>query len=212
MKGKKLNILFIILIIIIIIGTTILITLNYVPIKKILTKNIAVIVKVDNNKLWCYFEESGNTKLIKSSDTTKDKYTQGQKIKLYFDNQFGSIRYGAIPKKIKVLKQESNIDIPDDVIRECYNSTEYISVTTEVLEKRGITLTIVDNNDYPYDYEYLEDSNAYIIKEKVDKSYKYIKKENNMVKNTQEISLANDGTVFKTIFDWSQVYGELEKR
>ncbi len=215
MKCKKINILFIILIIIIIL-TTILITLNYDKIKKRLTEEyityIAVIVKVDNNNLLCYIEESDRTISIITSDTTKDKYTQGQEIKIYFDNQLGYITDGDMPQKIKIIKQESNIDIPDDVIRNCYNSFKDVTVTVEPLGKSGITLTIVDNNYYPYDYEYLDNSSIYTIMKKVENSYRYIKKENTIVNNMQEISLVDDGTVFKTIFDWSQIYGELEKR
>lgn len=70
------------------------------------------------------------------------------------------------PGKIEILKEESNIEIPEDNLRYCYSSRKNVDIKIEELNNTGISLVITDKNELQYKY-----SNSYTI-------YKEVKNEN----------------------------------
>lgn len=95
-------------------------------------------------------------------------FKQGQEVLIYFDGmvletypaQLGNVG------KIKIIKEKSDITIPDNVLRFYYSSRDNINVTVSELTNNGISFTITDTNELPYSY-----SNEYVI-------YKKVKNEN----------------------------------
>lgn len=64
--------------------------------------------------------------------------------------------------KIEVIEEQSSKQIPDDIIRFCYNTKDDVNVSVNEFTRSGITLTITDKNELPYKY-----SHSYKINKKV---------------------------------------------
>ena len=65
-------------------------------------------------------------------------------------------------EKIEIVNEESNVVIPDDVLRYCYSSKNNVQVSIEDFTKTGLSITIKDTNEYKYDYS----KNEYKINKK----------------------------------------------
>lgn len=125
----------------------------------------AVVVKANNSHLLVMGTE-GTSDLysIGTKNAENIEFKKGQEILIYFDGmvmdsypaQLGNIG------KIEVIKEKSDIQIPDDIIRYCYNSRDNVNITVSELTNSGITLTIIDKNELPYKY-----SHNYKINKKV---------------------------------------------
>lgn len=122
----------------------------------------AVVVKVNENDLLAMGIEN-ELYSIGLESAKNIKFEKGQEILVYFYDVMETypIRLGNI-RKIEVIKEKSEIQIPDDVIRFCYNSKDKVNVTISELTDTSITLTITDENELPYNY-----SHSYIINKKV---------------------------------------------
>ncbi len=125
----------------------------------------AVIVKVNENNLLAMGIENGSELYSIGLNNIKDiEFKKEQEILIYFDGnvmetypaQLGNIG------KIEIIKEKSDINIPDEILRFCYNSKDKVTVTILELTRNGITLIIKDTNDLPYNY-----SHNYIINKKV---------------------------------------------
>lgn len=125
----------------------------------------AVVVKVNENILLVSDTENMIALYSVGIKNFKDlKFEKGQEILIYhsgailetYPAQFGKIG------KIEIIEKQSNKQIPDDIIRFCYNTKENVNVSVNELTRTGITLTIIDKNDLPYNY-----SHSYIIDKKV---------------------------------------------
>ena len=158
---KKRNILIIVLLIILILWISGMIANNTNSTLK------AVVVKVHNNSLLVMGTENSSS-LYTVGFKGDVSYKQGQEILIYFDGtvmesypaQLGNV------SKIKIIKEKSNTEIPKDVLRYAYSSKEKVAVSVNELTTKGISITITDKNDLPYEY-----TNNYAI-------YKKVKNEN----------------------------------
>ena len=63
--------------------------------------------------------------------------------------------------KIEIIKEKSNIEIPDNILKFCYSSRSKVNINISELTNKGISLTITDTNELPYNY-----SHSYIINKK----------------------------------------------
>ncbi len=115
----------------------------------------AIVVKVNENNLLAMGIENGNELYSVGLKNFKNiEFKKGQKILIYFSGdvmesypaQFSNIG------KIEIIEEKSNIEIPDDILRYCYSSKDNIQVTINELTNSGITLTITDTNELPYQY------------------------------------------------------------
>lgn len=125
----------------------------------------AVVVKIDENHLLAMGIENGNELYSIGLQNVKDiELKKEQEIIVYFNGdvmesypaQLGNIG------KIEIVKNKSDVKIPDNIIRFCYNSKDKVQVTINELTNSGIALTISDTNDLQYNY-----SHNYIINKKV---------------------------------------------
>lgn len=125
----------------------------------------AVVVKVYDNSLVVMRIENTN-ELISVGFTEEGNigFAQGQEILIYFDGmimesypaQLGNVT------KIEIAKEKSDLQIPDNILRYCYSSRDNVNVTVSELTRSGISLTITDTNELPYNY-----SHSYTIYNKV---------------------------------------------
>lgn len=125
----------------------------------------AVVVKVnDNNLLVMGIEKAAELYSVGLRSIENIEFKKGQEVLIYFNGdvmesypaQLGNIG------KIEIIKDESNTQIPDDIIRYCYNSSDNVNITVSELTSSGISLTITDTNKLLYKY-----SHSYKINKKV---------------------------------------------
>ena len=122
----------------------------------------AVVVKVNDNNFLAMGIENGTG--LYSIGLENSKLKKGQEILIYFNGdvmetypaQLGDIG------KIEIVKDKSDVLIPDDILRFCYSSKDNVTITISELSNSGITLNIKDINELPYNY-----SHRYIINKKV---------------------------------------------
>ncbi len=237
MKLKKImnrtsNIVFVIAVIIIVLWSAVLLLRDYDDDVKIglivqllitkIEKDEAVIVKVNDKELICY-----NDGELHKISISNEKFKQGQKILIYTENKRdykfwernrmvvdlwiakGVPHYSGI-KKIKVIEEQSKIEIPDWVLIYCYNSLDKVHFEIEELTPKGMTLTITDNNEIPYNYEKYDEEGSYELSkwQKTIKGISLRKTKN----NENESYITDNGIVFKKKFDWTDKCEELEPR
>lgn len=150
MKNKTKVILVIILLLFI------LIAVIYGIIKNYNTTTIkAVVVKVFENSLGVMGIENENGIIsVGFGDKGNIGFKEGQEVLIYYDGymlesyppQLGKV------EKIKILKEKSNVSIPDDVLRYYYSSYNNVNINISELTNKGLTITITDTNELPYDY------------------------------------------------------------
>lgn len=151
----------------------------------------AVVVKVNENNILAMGIENG-TELysIGIKNIENVEFKKGQEILIYFNGdvmdtypaQLGNIG------KIEILKEQSEIQIPDDILRFCYNSKDNVTITISELSNSGITLNIVDKNELPYNY-----AHSYIINKKV-KNENYTGVGEQIGENTKNSTAGYTGT------------------
>ena len=109
-------------------------------------------------------DESNSLLNVRFSDKGNIGLKRGQEIKIYFNGIIAASYPGQILNtgKIKIVKDESDVKIPDDNIRYYDNSTDKVSFVINEFNSDGITFTITDRNDLPYNY-----SNEYALYKQV---------------------------------------------
>lgn len=160
----------------------------------------AVVVKVNENNILAMGIENG-TELysIGIKNIENVEFKKGQEILIYFNGdvmdtypaQLGSIG------KIEILKEQSDVQIPDDILRFCYNSKDNVTITISELSNSGITLNIVDKNELPYNY-----AHSYIINKKV-KNENYTGVGEQIGENTKNSTSGYTGT--GTEYIWKEL-------
>lgn len=195
----------------------------------------AVVVRVYNNSLIAM--KTDNTAELYSISFGKEGnigFKQGNQILVYFDGMIADTFPEQISnvEKIEIVNAESDIQIPEDVLRYCYSSKNNVQVTIDDFTENGLAITIKDTNDYPYDYS----KNEYKINKK-NKQAENITVDTNKITPATENSTPSyepgqtipvweeatkildedaivtsnqidDNTVEKTC-DWSKIYGNL---
>lgn len=127
----------------------------------------AIVVKANENSILA-MELNGSLYNIGTKKYSNLELKKGQKILVDFDGMVFEtypLQLGNV-SNIKIIEEESNVEIPENILRYCYSSTDNIKVTINELKTSGITLTITDTNEIPYNY-----SHKYKI-------YKEVKNEN----------------------------------
>ena len=109
-------------------------------------------------------EKAGTIYSVAFSKEGNIGFKYGQEVLIYFDGMIADSYPAQIYNvgKIEIVKDKSNITIPDNVIRYYNNTEEKVSINVSDLSNTGITLTITDENELPYEY-----SDDYIIYQEV---------------------------------------------
>ena len=85
-------------------------------------------------------------------------FKQGQEILIYFDGIIAESFTAQINNvgKIEIVKEKSDNEIPEDVLRFYYNSEDNVTVSIDDFTKENLLLTIEDKNESAYNYEDIE--------------------------------------------------------
>ena len=146
----------------------------------------AVVVKVDETDLWVIAPASNSGTLKRASiyNTGNIGFKKGQEILIYYGGFITSMSPPSISNigKIEITKEESDVEIPINILRYCYSSKDNVSVTINEFTNEKISISITDTNEYPYDY-----SNDYISIDKYENGLQIEKiKLNEISSNTKE--------------------------
>lgn len=136
------------------------------------------------------------------------QFKQGQEVLIYIDGE--AIITLSNPaqidsddvKKIEIVKESSDTQIPEYILRRVYNRSDNISISIDEFLPTKLTLTIKDTNPYKIEYKY---SNDYYISHRNNSEGNLQKNEFSKIESIK----INDNTI-KNIYNWENVYGKLE--
>lgn len=124
----------------------------------------AVVVKPEKSLLVMGTENTNELYSVNYQNKENIEFKQGQEILIYFDGVVLETYPAQITnvEKIEILKEKSDIKIPDNILRYCYSSRNNVIVSISEVSKTGIEIIIKDTNELQYEY-----SNSYKINKKV---------------------------------------------
>lgn len=85
-----------------------------------------------------------------------EKFKRGQEIEIYYDGVIATTYPGKISNvsKYKILKEKSEIEIPEEVIMYIDNSTENVMAHVREITNEKMEFRILDTNEIPYEYDF----------------------------------------------------------
>lgn len=124
----------------------------------------AVVVNPEKGLLVMGTENTNELYSVNYQNKENIEFKQGQEILIYFDGVVLETYPAQITniEKIEILKEKSDIKIPDNILRYCYSSRNNVIVSISEVSKTGIEIIIKDTNELQYEY-----SNSYKINKKV---------------------------------------------
>lgn len=151
---------------VILIVAIILFAVGYIIIKNYMETIKAVVVKVNDNSMLVMGITDNLSGLMSVGFTDEGNigYKQGQEISFKYNGSITDMYPPSLDKvdKIKITKEKSDVEIPEIILRECYSSRDNVNVIISELTSKGMSITIEDTNEYPYDF-----FENYIISKKV---------------------------------------------
>lgn len=128
----------------------------------------AVILKVNKNSLMVMKADNQSLCSVSFSNEGNIGFKQSQEILVYFDGMIAESYPSQIHNvgKIEILKEQTDIEIPESVLRYCYSSKDNVTISVSNLTNTEIEIAIKDTNELKYEYP-----NTYRI-------YKKVKNEN----------------------------------
>lgn len=114
----------------------------------------AVVVNVEDNYLAVMGTKDNSLYTVSYSKDNNTKFKQGQEILIYFDGMIAQSYPAQIHNvsKVDIIKEKSDIEIPEYAIKRLCNSLNNVSVSLTELTKTRISFTLTDTNELPYGY------------------------------------------------------------
>lgn len=166
----------------------------------------AIVIEVNNNSLDVMGinnerEELNTLYNVNFAKEGNTGFKQGQEILIFFDGMILETFPGQINNvgRIEIIREKSEIEIPDDVLRFYNNSEDKVEIKISELTNRGLTIEITDSNQLPYEY-----SDEYVIYKEV-KNEKYTGVGEKVGEDTENSTSGYTGTGTEYIWE------ELEK-
>ena len=185
-------------------------------------ENLLVVMPTISNDEYRYQEE-----FIYETESNVE-LKQGQEVEITFHyNETSEIYiYDAIIENVEILKEESNIKIPQDVIVNAYSSKDNVKISFDsgYINNSGMKFTITDTNEYKYDYDIMEyklykynppPTTTEVIETEEGMAtpgydpWPKITRINNL-STEQNYTIDGNGQINLEI-NWSEIYGELEE-
>ncbi len=116
----------------------------------------AEVVKVTEHSIYAMGIDGYPTGLFTAGFTDEGDigFKQGQEVLI----NYGGYVLSTYPEqlgqvnKIMILKEESDVEIPEEYLKFCYSSKNNVKVTINEFTNESLELTIVDTNELPYNY------------------------------------------------------------
>ena len=114
-----------------------------------------VIVRVDDTYLEVINKDDPNDVMranIPDDDINENK--QNQEVRVYYNGMINEMYPGSFDKvsKIEILKDNSDVTIPEKALKLFYSSRNNVSVSNINVTQTGISFEIKDTNEYKYEY------------------------------------------------------------
>ena len=169
------------------------------------SKMKAVVVAVNDNYMTVMKKKESTTMKVYYAEEGNIGFKQGQEVEIKYR--------GITPESNSIIKEKSNIEIPDRILRNIDYSKDKVSVTVKNMTNMGITYQIIDNNTIPYKYG---NGLGYKILKKVrnnekEECYMEVEKEDVSSKDTIMIS-KDENNIFEREYNWEKLYGKLDVR
>ena len=133
-----------------------------------LTSIRGMVMEVYENSLSVMGIEAGNEPgslySVSFAEDGNIGFKQGQEVLIYFDGMLLETYPEQIHNvgKIEIVSEQSEVEIPDDVTRYYNNTQDKVDANVTDLTTKGVTITITDTNELPYEY-----SNDYKLEKEV---------------------------------------------
>ena len=161
-------------------------------------------------------DENGNLLQVRLKEIKNwselDKFEKGQEIEIYYDGGIITTYPGKITNvsKYEIVKEKSDIEIPEEVKKRYDNSTANLMVHAREITNEKLEFRILDTNEisYKYDFDYS------LSKKNSDQSgtNKLEPAENVSIDNLIEIVDSTSGHLdMEGKINWTDVYGTLEQ-
>lgn len=114
-----------------------------------------VIAKVEDRYLGVINKDDPNDILTASiPDGDTNEYKQNQEVRVYFDGTINESYPGSFGKvsKIEILKETSEVTIPEKVLKYFYSSRNNVLVSNINVTQTGVSFDITDTNELKYEY------------------------------------------------------------
>lgn len=114
-----------------------------------------VIAKVDDTSIGVINKDDPNDILTASiPDGDTNEYKQKQEVRVYFDGTINESYPGSFGKvsKIEILKETSEVTIPEKVLKYFYSSRNNVLVSNINVTQTGVSFDITDTNELKYEY------------------------------------------------------------
>ena len=186
----------------------------------------AIVVSTEEDYL-SVAEIDDNTKIfkVKYPKNNITSFGQGQEVLIYF-NGYSNINSDVQIEnvgKIEVVNGENANQITEESLKSASNSFDNISINISAISSSGITFTIEDSNEIPYNYS---NSSYKILKKQTKSSSSNITNDESasivggMEVDWGEVTKLENGNstittddinqnTFNEVIDWSNVYGQL---
>lgn len=175
---------------------------------KIFIPSMKAVVIEPNEKYLMVMDLDEGLYSISIPSNSKQQFKQGQEILVYyggFVNQSYPAQINEV-KKIIILKEQSKVEIPRNILRWVYTSSDNIDIAINEISQTGITITRKDTNKYKDEYKH---SNYYSVSiKKENGGYSELTKKSTTKVEAKKI---NDDTI-KTTYNWEKIYGKLEDK
>ena len=194
---------------------------------KIATKE-AIVVKVNDDSIDVMGTDNENDLLtVKYSEDGNIGFEQGQEVLIYFNGVIEPVQPKTIDTvgKIEIIKENSDISIPESALRNFYSSFDNVEVTVDDLNDTGITFTIKDTNELKYNYAdtYIirkknvntmpaEENESYSSTSAVSINWEELEKATGVDSKTTGMTQNVDENTIRKTYNWSNLYGKLEER
>lgn len=124
----------------------------------------AVVIKVYETGLMAMQIDENSSEVISLGIHEDIGFKRGQEILIHYNGmimetypaQLGNVG------KVEIIKEKSNVVIPNNILRDFYSFGEKVNITVLELTNTGVSLTITDTNELPYDF-----AHSYTISKKV---------------------------------------------
>lgn len=114
-----------------------------------------VIVRVDDTYLEVINKDDPNDVMRANiPDDDINEYKQNQEVRVYYNGMINEMYPGSFDKvsKIEILKDNSDVTIPEKALKLFYSSRNNVSVSNINVTQTGISFEIKYTNEYKYEY------------------------------------------------------------
>ena len=125
----------------------------------------AVVVKVNEKALMIMgIDNNAGLLSVGCSNFPDMEFKPGQEILIHYDGLIRATYPGGLGnvEKIRIIKENSNVTIPENILRYCYSSRDNVKISISEITNTKISLTITDTNELPYTF-----SNDYTLRKLV---------------------------------------------